>query len=118
MLVVKHLAVKILMAVNYCGHQLARSLGWAAPAYHKKEGESPHPLACKHSLLYDGWPEGRFGMQIGTWNFGSLSGNVCEKLRKRMIDVLFTGGEMERTGYQDAGDERKEIKAVVVWKRG
>ena len=37
MLLVKHLAPKILMAVNYCGRQLARTLGWAAPAYHDKQ---------------------------------------------------------------------------------
>ena len=32
----------------------------------------------------------RFGVRVGTWNLGSLSGNggeVCEELRKRMIDV-------------------------------
>ena len=35
-------------------------------------------------------PDGRFGVRVGTWNLGSLSGNegdVCEELRKRMIDV-------------------------------
>ena len=31
--------------------------------------------------------------------------------------MLSTRGEMERTGCQDAGDERKGILAVVVWKR-
>ena len=45
MLHVKHLAPKILMAVNYCVRQLARRLGWAAPAYHRKEGATPHPGA-------------------------------------------------------------------------
>ena len=49
---VKHLAPKI-MAVNYCGRQLARRLAWAAPAYHKKEGATPRPGACKLSLQYD-----------------------------------------------------------------
>ena len=44
----KHQAPKILkiMAVNYCGCQLDRWLGWAAPAYHKNEGATPHPGAC------------------------------------------------------------------------
>ena len=30
-------------------------------------------------------------MWVGTWNIGSLSrnGEVCEELRKRMVDVLF-----------------------------
>ena len=53
MLPVKRLASKVFMAVNYCGRQLARWLGWAAPAYHKKEGAAPHPGACRHSLQYD-----------------------------------------------------------------
>ena len=52
MLPVRHPAPKI-MAVNYCLLQLARRLGWAAPAYHKKEGATPHPGACKLSLRYD-----------------------------------------------------------------
>ena len=44
MLPVKHLASKILLVVNYCGRQLARRLGWAAPAYHRKEGYC-HPAS-------------------------------------------------------------------------
>ena len=65
--------------------------------YHKKKGASPHPGACKYSLQYDGWPDVRFGVQIGTWNLGigtwnlgilmGRRGEVCEELRKRMIDV-------------------------------
>ena len=50
---VRHLTLKI-MAFNSCGRQLARWLGWAAPAYYKKEGETLHPGACKLSLQYDG----------------------------------------------------------------
>ena len=72
-----------------------------ASAHHKKEGATPHPGACKFSLQYDGRPDGRLWVRIGTWNLGSLSGKggeVGEKLRKRMIDVLLAGGEMERTG--------------------
>ena len=40
MLPVKDIGKKILniMAVNFYGRQLARMLGWAAPAYHKKKG--------------------------------------------------------------------------------
>ena len=53
MLPVKRLASKVFMAVNYFGRQLTRWLGWAAPAYHKKEGADPHPGACRHSLQYD-----------------------------------------------------------------
>ena len=62
------------MTVNYCGRQLARSLGWTAPAYHKKEGATPHPGACKHSLQYDGRSDERFGVRVGTWSLGSLCG--------------------------------------------
>ena len=50
----------------------------------------PHPGACKFSLRYDGRPDERFGVQVGTCNLDSLSGNrgdVCEELRKRMIYV-------------------------------
>ena len=54
MLPIKHIASKILTVVNYCGRQLARRLGWAAPAYHKKECATPHPGAWNNSLQYDG----------------------------------------------------------------
>ena len=59
------------MTANYCGHQLAQ---WAAPAYHKKEDETLHPGACKFSLQYDGRPDGRLGVLVGTWNVSSLCG--------------------------------------------
>ena len=65
-------------------------LGWAALAFHEKEGATPHPGACKHSFLYDGRPDWRFGVQVGMWNLGRLSqkgGKVCEELRKRMNHV-------------------------------
>ena len=77
-------------------------MGWAAPAYHKKKGVRLHPVAPKHSLLYDGRPDWHFGVWVGTWNIGSLSGNggdVCEELRKRMIDVCgLQEVKMERIG--------------------
>ena len=41
-------------------------------------------------MQYDGRPDGRFGVWVGTCNIGCLSGKegeVCEELRKRMIDV-------------------------------
>ena len=50
-LYVKHQPIKILMAINYCGCQLPQKLGWAALAYNKKEGATPHPEAHKHSFL-------------------------------------------------------------------
>ena len=80
-------APKIIMAVNYCGRQQAQRLGWAAPANDKKEGATLQPREGKHSLQHDG----RFEVQVGTWNFGGLSEKlreVCKELRKRMIDVF------------------------------
>ena len=44
----------------------------------------------RHSLQNDGRPDLRFGLRVGTWNLGSLSGKggeVCDEMRKRMIDV-------------------------------
>ena len=75
MLPVEHPAPKMLtiMAVNYCGSQLARRFQWAAPAYHKKEGATPHPGACKCSLQYGRRPDERFGVQVVMWNLGFLS---------------------------------------------
>ena len=86
MLPVKHLAPKILkiIAVDYCERQQTQRLGLAAPAYHKNEGATPHPGACKFSLQNDGKPDGRSGVRAETWNLGSLSGKggiVCEELR-------------------------------------
>ena len=39
--------------------------------------------------MYDRRLDGHIGVRIGTCNLGSLSGKgeVCEELRKRMIDV-------------------------------
>ena len=93
MLPVKHPAQKILkiMAVNYCGRKLARRLGWAAPAYHKKKGATPFPGACKLSLQYDGRPDESLGVRVGTWKLGSLSGKggeLCEELRKSDVCCL------------------------------
>ena len=65
-------------------------LGWAAPACHKKDDTTSHPVACKYSLQYDKRPDERVGVRVWTWNVGSLSGKrgeVCEELRKRMNDV-------------------------------
>ena len=78
------------MTFNYCDNHLARMLGWSAPAYHKKDGATPHPGACKFSLQYDWRSDECFGVRFWVWNLGSLSGKggeVCEELRKRMIDV-------------------------------
>ena len=81
MLPVRHLALTILMAVNYCRCLLARLLELVTPAYHNKEGGTLHPGVCMHGFQYDGRPDGRFLMWVGTWNLGSLSGKgeeVCK----------------------------------------
>ena len=78
------------MAVNYYGHQVARRLGWVAPAYHKNEGATLHAGACKHSLQHDGRPNGRLGVRVGLCNLGNLSRKgwkMRDELRKRMIDL-------------------------------
>ena len=62
-------------AVNYCGCQLAQRLGWATPAYHRKEGASLHPGAHMHILQYERRPDRRFWVQVGTWDIDSLSAN-------------------------------------------
>ena len=46
----------------------------AAPACHEKEGVTSHLGACNHSLLYDRWIDGRFGVRVGMWNSGRLTG--------------------------------------------
>ena len=54
-----------------------------APVYHKKEGAILRHGTCKHSLQYDGRPDGRLRVQAGTRNLGSQSGyggDVCEEL--------------------------------------
>ena len=73
------------------GHQPARRLGWAAPAYHKKEGANNRPSQRKHRLLHNGKkPDKWFGERFGTWNVGSMRGRgaeICEELRKRRVHV-------------------------------
>ena len=66
-----------------------------APACHNKEGATLHLGSCKYSLQYYGWLDWRLWLRVGTWNLGSLSGRVvevCEELRKRMIDVCCLKG--------------------------
>ena len=60
-----------------------------APACFKEEGATPHPGALKYGLQYDGRHDWNIGVWAGMWNIGCLSGKgeVCEELRKRMIDV-------------------------------
>ena len=79
-----------MMAAKKHGYQPAQRLGWATLAYHKQEGATPHPGPRKHCLQNDGKPDERFGVRVGTWNIGSMSGRgteVCEELRKRGMDV-------------------------------
>ena len=61
------------------------------------------PLILEHSSIVSnmmGGSDWHFGVWVGMWNVGCLSGKgeVCEELRKRVNDVLFVRGEMERTG--------------------
>ena len=61
-----------------------------ASANHKKEGANTHHGACKFSLQYDVRSDECFGVRVGAWNLGSLSGKggeVCEELTKMLIDV-------------------------------
>ena len=62
---VKHLATKILITVNYCGHQLDRLLGWAAPAYHKKEDKSRILERARIACSMMGGLMGALGCRLG-----------------------------------------------------
>ena len=80
-----------MMATTKYGHQPAQRLGWAAPAYHKKDGANNHSGPRRHYLHYDGLkPDTRFGVRVGSLNVGSMRGKgveICEELRKRRVDV-------------------------------
>ena len=58
---------------------------------------------------------------VGMWNLGCLTGKggkICEELIRRVIDVCCLQEVGWRgQGKNDAGGERKDIEAVVVWKR-
>ena len=65
-------------------------LRWAASYCLTKEGATPYAGLHRYSSQYDGRRDWRFGVRVGTWNIGSVSGSggvVCEALRKRMINV-------------------------------
>ena len=88
MLPVRHLAPKIHMAVNYCGSQLDRRLGWAAPASDKKEGAIL--VRTNIAISMAGGMMNAVGCGLRQRNSGSLSGKgreVSEELRKRMNDA-------------------------------
>ena len=72
------------------GHQPTQRLGCTTLAYHKQEGAAPDPGLRKHCLQNGGKPDERFGVRVGTWNIGSMSGRgteLCEELRKRRMDI-------------------------------
>ena len=80
----------LMMAATKHEHQPAGRLGWATLAYHKQEDATPDPGPRKHCLQNDRKPDERFGVGMGTWNIGSMSGRgteVCEELRKRRMDA-------------------------------
>ena len=75
---------------------------WAALTYHKQEGAAPDPGPRKHCLQDDGKPDERFGVRMGTWNIGSMSGRgteVCEELRKTRMDVC----SLQEVGWRGQG---------------
>ena len=87
---IRRVSPQILMALDYCGCQLALNLGSVAPAYHDEDGAIPTPEACKYILKYDWRPDWRFVVWGGTWILGSLcekGKDVCEELRKMVIDM-------------------------------
>ena len=71
------------MMVDYCGHQLVRRLMWVAPSYLQSISTTSHSLQCV------GRPDWHILAGWDIWNISCLSGKeeVCEELRKRMIDV-------------------------------
>ena len=95
---------------------------WATPAFHKKEGATLHSGVQKHGLQYDGRLDERFGVRVGTWNLGNLSGKlgeVCEELRKRMIDVCcshdvrWRGWGASMLWMNGKGDEVGDVGVMV-----
>ena len=78
------------MVATTHGHQPAQRLGWAAPAYLKKESANPHSGSCMSNTQNDGKPDRWLGVRLGSWNVGSICGRgteVCEELRERKVDV-------------------------------
>ena len=65
-------------------------------------------------MQYDGRPDGRFGLWVGTWNLGSLSGNgvdVREEFRTRMIDMCrLQGVRLRRQGARMMRMRRRRYK--------
>ena len=65
-------------------------------------------------MQYDGRPDGRFGVWDGMWNLDSLSGmggEVCDELRKRIIDVCCL--HVVRLRWQGA---RMLLEQDAVWR--
>ena len=106
----------LMMAATKHEHQPARRLGWAALAYHKQEGATPDPGPRKHCLQNDGKPDERFGVRVGTWNIGSMSGRgteVCEEEEDGC--VLSARSKVERTRSAVFWREGEKMQVVVVW---
>ena len=64
-------------------------VGVGAPAYHRKEGATLHPGACKHGLQYVGLMGAMgCGLECGIYIVSvERGGEVSEELRKRMINM-------------------------------
>ena len=91
---VKHITPKILKAVNYCGRQLSRRLGWAAPANHKKEGAARN-LQC---------------VGIACCMIGDLMGALGCGLGRGILVVCVEGQEKF---VKKCGDLEKKMELVV-----
>ena len=49
----------------------SQKVGVGGPAYHKKDGATLNPGACRFNLQYDWRHDERLGVWVGTWNMGS-----------------------------------------------
>ena len=70
-------------------------LGCAPSTHLKNEGVTRHPGVCKHTWL--------IGVHARMWNICRLSrmgGEVCEQLRKRMMECRRRDGEDRVLGHR------------------
>ena len=69
------------------------------------------PLVQERTNMAGKMTGGPIGGGVGMWNTGSLNGkrDVCEELRKMIINVLLAKCEMEKTEFLDVKDRRKDV---------
>ena len=96
----------------------SQRLGWAAPANLTKDDTTSHYGAHKHSLQYNLRPNWRVALHVGMWNMSSMSENreVCELLKKRMIDVCC----LQEVRWREQGSRKLEIdgRTSMLWWSG